>query len=86
MKTIWFSALALGAALTACNMPEAESSGEPTKITILQTADIHGQVMPHSELFWEDEQISFKTLGGLAHMKTLFDQEREANPNTIYLS
>ena len=65
-------------------MKEEAPTG-PQKITILQTADIHGQVYPHSELFWENEEISFKTLGGLANIKTIFDQEREANPNTIVL-
>lgn len=80
-----FGALALGAAFTSCSAPTPEPTGEETLITILQTADIHGQVLPHSELFWEDEEISFKTLGGLANMKTIFDMEREANPNTIIL-
>ena len=80
-----FGALALGAAFTSCSAPTSEPTGEETLITILQTADIHGQVLPHSELFWEDEEISFKTLGGLANMKTIFDMEREANPNTIIL-
>lgn len=50
------------------------------KITVLQTADIHGQLDPHPELFWENNEIVFKNRGGLAHIKTLFDQEREKNP------
>ena len=29
-----------------------------TKITILQTADIHGQLDAHPELFWENEEIA----------------------------
>ena len=49
-------------------------------ITILQTADIHGQLYPHVELFWEDGKIVFKRLGGLANMKTLFDEEKKKNP------
>lgn len=75
---------ATGLLLGSCQMGDSAPKG-PQKITILQTADIHGQVYPHSELFWENEEISFKTLGGLANMKTLFDQERAANPNTIVL-
>ena len=75
---------ATGLLFGSCQMGDSASEG-PQKITILQTADIHGQVYPHSELFWENEEISFKTLGGLANMKTLFDQERAANPNTIVL-
>ncbi len=31
-------------------------------ITVLQTADIHGQLHRHPELFWEDEEIVFKTV------------------------
>lgn len=80
MKTVHI----LGAAALFFGMTSCQES-EPQKITILQTADIHGQVYPHAELFWENEEISYKTLGGLANMKTLFDQEREANPNTIVL-
>jgi len=75
---------ATGLLFGSCQMGDSAPEG-PQKITILQTADIHGQVYPHSELFWENEEISFKTLGGLANMKTLFDQERAANPNTIIL-
>lgn len=87
-RTLWAS-LALSLGLVSCQNqgePKSENeTSESTKITILQTADIHGQVFPHSELFWENEEISFKTLGGLANIKTIFDQEREANPNTIVL-
>ncbi|WP_310992208.1 bifunctional metallophosphatase/5'-nucleotidase [Aequorivita marina] len=50
------------------------------KITILQTADIHGQMEPHPELFWENDEIVFKERGGLAQIKTLFDTERAKNP------
>lgn len=50
-------------------------------ITVLQTADIHGQLDTHPELFWEDEKVVFKNRGGLANIKTIFDQERKKNPN-----
>ncbi len=50
-------------------------------ITILQTADIHGQLDTHPELFWENDQVVFKDRGGLANIKTLFDEERDKNPN-----
>ncbi|WP_260402678.1 MULTISPECIES: bifunctional UDP-sugar hydrolase/5'-nucleotidase [Aequorivita] len=61
--------------------PQAKSDAQDTlKITILQTADIHGQLDPHPELFWENNEIVFKKRGGLAHIKTLFDEERKKNP------
>ncbi|RDK88937.1 bifunctional metallophosphatase/5'-nucleotidase [Marinirhabdus gelatinilytica] len=50
-------------------------------ITILQTADIHGQLDTHPELFWENENVLFKNRGGLANIKTLFKMERQKNPN-----
>ncbi len=66
------------------NTELALNSQDTLKITILQTADIHGQLDPHPELFWENEEIVFKERGGLANIKTLFDVERKKNPdNTI---
>ncbi|MUP45634.1 bifunctional metallophosphatase/5'-nucleotidase [Gramella sp. BOM4] len=59
----------------------AEVSGEDTlSISILQTADIHGQLDTHPELFWEDGKIDFRDRGGLANIKSLFDTERKKNP------
>lgn len=60
-----------------------ENLKDTLKVTILQTADIHGQLDTHPELFREDGEIVFKDRGGLAHIKTLFEQERQKNPNTI---
>jgi len=47
---------------------------------VLQTADIHGQLDTHPELFWENEEIVFKNRGGLANIKALFERERKMNP------
>ncbi len=61
-----------------------ETKNDTLKITILQTADIHGQLDPHPELFWENGKIVFKERGGLPQIKTLFDAERAKNPgNTV---
>lgn len=64
---------------------EDQSTEKDTvNISILQTADIHGQLDTHPELFWENEEIVFKNRGGLANIKTLFNEERAKNPgNTI---
>ncbi|MCX7550355.1 bifunctional metallophosphatase/5'-nucleotidase [Xanthomarina sp. F2636L] len=66
---------------TASEQSVNKTVNDTLSITILQTADIHGQLDTHPELFWEDEKIVFKDRGGLANIKTLFDKEREANPN-----
>ncbi len=52
-------------------------------ITLLQTTDVHCQIHPHDELFWENEQLTFRKAGGYAHMATLIQKIRKENPNTI---
>ena len=65
------------------NKNSSEQDKDTISINILQTADIHGQLDTHPELFWEDGEIIFKNRGGLANIKTLFERERQQNPNTI---
>jgi len=72
--------VALTAGLFSCKDTKTADNSTEQTITILQTADIHGQLQPHDELFWEDEHITFRKLGGLAHMKTLFEEERRKDP------
>lgn len=60
---------------------DSATSMDTLTITILQTADIHGQLDTHPELFWENEKVVFKNRGGLANIKTLFEQERQKNPD-----
>ena len=57
-----------------------EKEKDTLSITVLQTADLHGQLDPHPELFWENEEIVFKERGGLANIKSLFEEERRKNP------
>lgn len=84
---ILFSGIAIIGLYTSCNNANSrnpdKNKDETTKITILQTADIHGQLDSHPELFWEDEEIVFKERGGLAHIQTLFEEELAKNPNTV---
>lgn len=54
-------------------------------VTILQTTDVHCQLHPHDELFWENEKIVFRTTGGYAHLATLFKEVRNKNPNTFII-
>lgn len=56
---------------------------DPTRLTILQTADLHGQLETHDEFYLEDGQPVYRRAGGVARMKTLFDRIREENPHTI---
>ncbi len=55
-------------------------------ITFLQTTDVHCQLHPHDELFWENNQLTFRKAGGYAHLATALDVLRKPNPsNTIVM-
>lgn len=61
---------------------DAPSSGV---ISLLQTTDVHCQIHPHDELFWENNGMAFRKTAGYAQLATLFDQARRRNPNTFIL-
>lgn len=46
------------------------------KLTILQTTDVHCQIHPHDELFWENGKSVFRKTGGYSHLKTFIDKEK----------
>ena len=58
-------------------------SSKPDTISILQTTDVHCQIHPHDELFWENEKVAFRKTGGYAYIKTLLNQLKKENPNTF---
>ena len=63
--------------------PSAPGSGT---ITLLQTTDVHCQLHAHDELFWENEQLTFRKAGGYAHIATALDKLRAENPaNTLVM-
>lgn len=59
--------------------------GKPTVINILQTTDVHCQVHPHDELFWENGKSVFRKTGGYAQLATYLKQERKKFPNTFLI-
>jgi len=52
-------------------------------ISLLQTTDVHCQIHPHDELFWENGQAVFRKTAGYAHIATLFEKIRKSNPHTF---
>lgn len=52
-------------------------------LSILQTTDVHCQLHPHDELFWENGKSVFRKTGGYAHLASYFKKERKSNPNTF---
>ena len=65
--------------------PPIINSDKPFTISILQTTDVHCQVYPHDELFWENEQAVFRKTGGYAHLATYLKKEKKKNPLTFVL-
>lgn len=61
------------------------SNNKPFTISILQTTDVHCQIHPHDELFWENNKAVFRKTGGYAHLATYLQKERKKNPNTFLI-
>lgn len=49
-------------------------------LTILQTTDIHAQLLSHPEMFIQNGKPVFKEAGGYARLKTVFNQVRQEKP------
>ncbi len=70
----------------AINASQSVQRGKAKKISILHTADIHGQLMTHDEFFLEQGKVVYKQRGGLANLKTLVNTYKKQNPgNTLLL-
>ncbi len=62
-----------------------QDSSLPVTISILQTTDVHCQIYPHDELFWENEKAVFRKAGGYAYMATMLKDLKKKNPNTYVI-
>jgi len=59
--------------------------GQAQHLTILHTADIHGQLEVHDEFFWEDGRAVFRKRGGFATLRTMVNAIRKASRGTVLL-
>lgn len=64
---------------------QAVACGRATLLTVLQTADLHGQLDTHDEFFWENGKPVFRRTGGVARIQTLVKQVRAQNPRGTIL-
>lgn len=79
------AACAPGTSAEALGRSRAVRDGRATLLTVLQTADIHGQLDTHDEFFWENGGPVFRRTGGLARIQTLVDRVRAENPTGTLL-
>lgn len=63
--------------------PQAPESKGSTFVHILQTTDVHCQVHPHDEMFWENDRPVFRKTGGYAAIDGYFRAFRKKNPHTL---
>lgn len=75
---------ASGASSATLRQSRTVRSGAATMLTILQTADIHGQLDTHDEFFWENGPV-FRRTGGFARIQTLVNRVRVENPTATLL-
>jgi 2',3'-cyclic-nucleotide 2'-phosphodiesterase (5'-nucleotidase family) len=59
--------------------------GRATLVTLLQTADLHGQIETHDEFFWEGGRPVYRRTGGMARIQTLVNRARAENPEGTLL-
>lgn len=60
-----------------------ESNDKPITISIIQTTDVHCQIHPHDELFWENDKVVFRKTGGYAYVAAKLKELKRQNPNTF---
>jgi 2',3'-cyclic-nucleotide 2'-phosphodiesterase (5'-nucleotidase family) len=66
----------------------ASSEGTPSgdlEVTVLQTTDVHCQIHPHDELFWEDGRSVFRKAGGYAHLASYLRRERAQHAHSYLI-
>lgn len=53
------------------------------KLTIVQINDTHSYLEAHDEVFYENDQLTFKKAGGYARIQTLLKGMRQAGPVVV---
>jgi 2',3'-cyclic-nucleotide 2'-phosphodiesterase (5'-nucleotidase family) len=64
---------------------EYYDADKPQTISLLQTTDVHCQIHPHDEFFWENGKAVFRKTGGYAYMSSLLKKLKKKNPNTFLI-
>lgn len=71
--------------ISSDDVEQAKEKNGKIKISILQTTDVHCQTRSHDELFWENNQITFRKTGGYAKIKTYLTEFKKKNKHVFTL-
>lgn len=85
---VWNPLSAFDMPMDKPSLPESQkplSLSGTKKISILQTTDVHCQIHPHDELFWENEGPVFRTAGGYPQLTTKLKQLRADSDHAFAL-
>ncbi len=81
-----------GTAWSVVNEPSSEEESPVSNnavdkkcLSIFQTTDVHCQIHPHDEMFWEDNQKVFRKTGGYAQLATYFKKLRKSHQNAFFV-
>lgn len=81
-----------GTAWSVVNEPSSEEESPVAKnavdkkcLSIFQTTDVHCQIHPHDEMFWEDNQKVFRKTGGYAQLASYFKKLRKSHQNAFFV-
>jgi len=77
--------IAVAETINGNELSKMNDDDKPFTISILQTTDVHCQVHPHDELFWENDKAVFRKTGGYAHLATYLQKERKKNSHTFLI-
>lgn len=55
------------------------------QLTILQMTDVHCQLHPHDELFWENNQAIFRKTGGYSHIASYIRKQRKTKKHVFLM-
>ncbi|MDH4057640.1 MAG: metallophosphoesterase, partial [Cyclobacteriaceae bacterium] len=64
---------------------KAVINNKASVVSLLQTADIHAQLLVHDEFFIENGKPVYKKRGGYASLKTMINSLRSQNPGNTFL-
>lgn len=67
------------------NESERDKNKGVEKVSIFQTTDVHCQLHPHDELFWENDAAVYRKTGGYAYLAAMLKELRTQHPNNFTL-